>query len=160
MLSREKKVSVACEAIFISERIDAYVWEIQAFVPLTPGFDLTDIKVIYADGFHAGETLLGKLGINHNCKIVLNHMHLLNADIGAWPKFFGLPAWATQLRDECTDLVRTYDEALYYKKLERIRCIVNHNSKRIHYVELNIHSKRHLFIKQEIRRMHSQASAV
>jgi hypothetical protein len=97
MLSGEKKVCVACEAIVISERVDAYAWLIQSFVDLTPGFDLKDIKVIYADGFHAGETLLDKLGIKGNCNIVLDHMHLLNADIGAWPKFFGLASWATLL---------------------------------------------------------------
>jgi hypothetical protein len=54
MLSGEKRVCVTCDAIMISERVDAYAWLIQACVDLTPGFKLSDIKVIYADGIHAG----------------------------------------------------------------------------------------------------------
>jgi hypothetical protein len=55
MLSGAKKVCVTCDAIMISERGDAYAWLIQACVDLTPGFELSNIKVIYADGINAGE---------------------------------------------------------------------------------------------------------
>jgi hypothetical protein len=58
-----------CDAIMISERVDAYTWLIQACVDLTPGFELSNIKVIYADGIHAGETLLHLLGIKTSCRI-------------------------------------------------------------------------------------------
>jgi hypothetical protein len=92
MLSGEKKVCVACDAIIISERVDGYAWLIKACVEQTPGFELTDIKVIYADGFHAGETLLHLLGIKKTCRIILDHQHLLSGDIGSWPNFFGLNA--------------------------------------------------------------------
>jgi hypothetical protein len=97
----------------ISERVDAYAWLIQACFDFTPGFELSNIKVIYADGIHAGETLLHLLGIKTSCRIILENQHLLSGDIGAWPKFFGLQAWSTLIRSDCTDLVKTFDESLY-----------------------------------------------
>jgi hypothetical protein len=124
LLSGEKRVCIASEAIIISERVDAYAWMILATVEMTPAFELTDIKVIYADGIHSGETLLGN---RMNCRIVLDHQHLLSGDIGAWPQFFGLPVWATLLREDCTCLVKTHDEALYKEKLQSIREKVKHN---------------------------------
>jgi hypothetical protein len=87
LLSGEKRVCITSEAIIISERVDAYAWMILATVEMTPGFELSDIKVIYAYGIHAGETLLQLLGILMNCRIVLDHQHLPSGDIGSWPKF-------------------------------------------------------------------------
>jgi hypothetical protein len=46
MLSGEKKVCLACEAIDISESVDAYAWVIKATVEMTPGIELDDIMVM------------------------------------------------------------------------------------------------------------------
>jgi hypothetical protein len=102
---KRRGVCITNEAIIISERVDAYAWMILAKMEMTPGFEFTDIKAIYADGIHVGEALLQLLGIRNICRIVLGHQHLLSRDIRAWPKFFGLPIWATLLRDDCPDLV-------------------------------------------------------
>jgi hypothetical protein len=101
----------------------------KACVEQTPGFELTGIKVIYADGIHAGETLLHLLGIKKTCRIILDHQHSLSGDIGSWPKFFGLHAWTTLLRRDCTGLVETFDESEYSDYLRRIRVNVQNHPK-------------------------------
>jgi hypothetical protein len=80
------------EAIVLSEQVESYVWMIRAAVDMTPGFELSNLKVIFGDGILAGETLLHQLGITQSCRIVLDRHHLLSGAIGAWPKKFGLVA--------------------------------------------------------------------
>jgi hypothetical protein len=49
-------------------------------------------------------------------------------DIGSWPNFFGLHAWTTLLRRDCTGLVKTFDESEYNDYLRRIRVNVQKSS--------------------------------
>jgi hypothetical protein len=109
------------------------------------------IKIIYGDGILGGESLLRKLGIAETCRIVLDHHHLLSAKIGAWPKKFGLVAWNTRLKDDCSKLVKSYDRETYDFHLERIRATVQHDRELSAYVERHIHSKRHLFANHLIQ---------
>jgi hypothetical protein len=88
-------------------------WMIRATVEMTPKVDLSHIKVIYADDILSGESLLQKLGIGDTCHIVLDHFHLLDEDIGAWPKYFGALTWSTQLREDFRELEKTYEEEIY-----------------------------------------------
>jgi hypothetical protein len=143
MLSGEKKVCVASEAIVFSETVDAYEWMIRATVEMTPAVRLLDIKVIYGDGILGGGRLLQQLGISATCRVVLDHQHLISEDIGAWPKRFGR-TWA-QVKHDCINLVKSYDEQTYNDCLDRIRTAVCHNPRLIAYVEDKIHSKRHMF---------------
>jgi hypothetical protein len=126
MLSGGKRVCIPCEAIVLSERVESYVWMIRAAVDMTPGFELSNLKVIFGDGILAGGTLLHQLGITQSCHIVLDHHHLLSGAIGAWPKKFGLVAWKTLLKDDCTGLVKTFEEETYYAHLNSIRAKVQH----------------------------------
>jgi hypothetical protein len=82
---------------------------------------------------------------------VLDHHHLLSGDIGAWPKKFGLIPWKTQLKADCTRLVKTYDEETYNFYLDRIRATVQPNRDWSEYVERFIHRKRHLFANHRIQ---------
>jgi hypothetical protein len=85
MVDVEKKVCVASEAIVISERVDAYAWVMRSLcVELTPGFELIDIKAIFMRMVSTLERLCWRsLESRNTCKIVMGHMRLLNADIGA-----------------------------------------------------------------------------
>jgi hypothetical protein len=87
---------------------------------------------------------------------VLYHYHLLDQDIGAWPKHFGTMS-ANQLKEDVHDLVKTYDEAIYNDKLQSVRTNVKHNPKLSAYVEEKIHSKRHLFANHLIDTSASRA---
>jgi hypothetical protein len=69
MLSGEKKVCIPCEAIAVAERVQCYAWMIRATVEMTPGFQLTDIRVIFGDGILGGGTLLQQLGIADTCQL-------------------------------------------------------------------------------------------
>jgi hypothetical protein len=137
----EKKVCVACEAIVLSECVSAYAWMISSAIEMAPPVKLSDIKVIYGDGIFGGEELLG---IKESCRIILDHQHLLSQDIGAWPQKFGGVMWA-QLKADCTDLVKTYNNQHYNICLDRIRLEVRYSPSFSEYVEKNIHQKRHLF---------------
>jgi hypothetical protein len=54
MLSGERKVCLASEAIVLSENINAYAWVMKETVSMTPGVQLAEIKVIYGDGIFGG----------------------------------------------------------------------------------------------------------
>jgi hypothetical protein len=102
-----------CTAIVFKERIDAYAWMIRQTVQITPGFQMSEMRVIFGDGILGGEKLLQQLDIQDTCYIVLDHQHLLSSDFGAWPKRFGGPVWATELKHYCHELVKTYDMDTY-----------------------------------------------
>jgi hypothetical protein len=149
MLSGEKKVCVASEAIVFSETIDAYAWMIRATVEMTPSVRLCDTKVIYGDGILGGGKLLEQLGIQTTCRVVLDHQHLLSDDIGAWPKRFGR-TWA-QVKEDCIKMVKTYDEQTYNACLDRIRATVRHNPRLVAYLDEKIHAKRHMFANHQVQ---------
>jgi hypothetical protein len=157
MLSGAKKVCIPCEAIVISERIEAYAWMIRATVEMTPGVNLTDIRVIYGDGILGGESLLHHLGITDSCKIILDHHHLLSDDIGTWPKKFG-QTWA-QVKENCLQLVKTYEKDTYNFHFDCIRATVQHSRDLTDYVLRKIHSKRHLFANHLQRQGNASAEA-
>jgi hypothetical protein len=81
MLDGQRKVCLPCETLAITKSIDSYAWTIRMIHEMAPGRKLSDIKIIFADGIMAGETLLAKLGIDATCKLVLDHHHLLSEDI-------------------------------------------------------------------------------
>jgi hypothetical protein len=124
MLSEEKKVCLASEAIVFSERVSAYACVIAETVDMTPGVDLADVKVIYGDGILGGGGLLRDLEISATCNIILDHQHLLSEDIG--PKKIG-KTWP-QIKDDCTDLVKSYDENIYNSCLNRVSEITSPTS--------------------------------
>ena len=154
MKDGEKKICLPCEGFTIGESVDAYAWLIRSTVEMAPGRQLSDIRVIFADGILAGETLLSKLGIATTCKIVLDHHHLLSEEIGAWPKEFGLHQWSNY-RDDLTAMVKAHDETVYNASLERVRAKVAGNDTLSKYLEDNIHAKRHLFANHIVRHYHS-----
>ena len=94
----------------------------------------------------AGETLLGLLGIDETCKLILDHTHLISDDMGAWPKEFGLTLWATLKADLTLMVKSTHDAAL-----DRVRTKLQSNPKWSSYLEDNIHAKRHLFANHIIK---------
>jgi hypothetical protein len=66
---------------------------IRATVEMTPGFQHTDIRVIFGDGILGGGTLLQQWDIAETRHIVLDHHHLLSGDIGT--TFVRLPSHST-----------------------------------------------------------------
>jgi hypothetical protein len=70
MLSGEKMVCLACEGIAVEESLKCYAWFLEAAVDMTPGVELSDIRVIYGDGIFAGDNLPEYLGISGTCRIV------------------------------------------------------------------------------------------
>ncbi|KAG7373486.1 hypothetical protein IV203_034210 [Nitzschia inconspicua] len=144
MLDGQKKVCLPCEAITIKESIDAYAWLIRSAVEMTPGREVSDIKIIFGDGILDGDTLLKKLGITQTCIIVLDQYHLLDPKIGAWPKNFGLRCW-NLVQDDLTKMVKETSEGAYNQALNRLRDTVKHSADLSTYVEKHIHGKRRQF---------------
>jgi hypothetical protein len=113
---------------------------------MTPGFQMSEMKVIYGDGILGEEKLLQQLDIQDTCCIVLDHQHLLSSDFGAWPKRFGGPVWATELKHYChTIWTRT---KFVWSEFEKWSSIIMNGAI---YVERNIHLKRHLFANHLIQ---------
>jgi hypothetical protein len=82
-------VCLSCEGIAAGESVTCCARFLEAAADMTHGVELSYIRVIYAEGILPGDSLLEYLGITGNCRIVLEHHHLLSAEIGAWPNMFG-----------------------------------------------------------------------
>ena len=150
MLDGQRKVCLPCEGITIAESVEGYAWLVQSTVSMAPGRQLSDIKVVFGDGIFSGESFLPRLGITENCRLILDHHHLLSEDIGAWPKEFGLPLFA-KLKPELTAMVKSPDAQVYEQSLAQVRGQLLQNVKLSSYLETNIHAKRHLFANHIIK---------
>ena len=154
MLDGEKRVCLPCEGLTIGESVEGYAWLIKSTVDMAPKRQLSDIKVIYADGILAGETILRQLGIEDTCHLVLDHHHLLSEEIGAWPKEFTL-AWWGRVKDDLGIMVKSYDVVEYNAALGRLRAVVARDRRLSQYLETSIHAKRHLFANHLIQNYHT-----
>ena len=143
MLDGEKRVCLPSKGITIAETVDTCAWKIRATAEMTPGRDLADIKVIFADGIVIGETLLQKLGIQSTCALLLDQHHLVSEDLGTWPKFFELCNW-NLLKEALMIMVKTPSEAVHLEALERVRRKLSHNAEWLDHLNNWIHGKRHM----------------
>ena len=161
MLDGMKKLCLAAESFGVMESVDAYAWIITSIVDMAPNRQLSDIKIVFADGILAGESLLRKLGNEATCHIVLDHHHLLDEKIGSFPKEFGLNQYPT-VKNDLTVMVKSHSEAVYNAALERLRATVRDNNRFADYVENHVHGKRHLFanhlIKKYTANLHRQGN--
>jgi hypothetical protein len=81
----EFKVGVIAECLCIEESLASYAFVMKATDEMEQGFDLSKIKIIFADQFIT-ETLLDELGIADTCII---HSDLCHLKKEVWPKYFG-----------------------------------------------------------------------
>jgi len=77
----------------VAETVEGCTWKIRKTCEMTPNRKLSDLECICVDGIHQGESLLDELDIRETCKLLMDHKHLTDPDIGAWPKFFELSFW-------------------------------------------------------------------
>ncbi len=150
MLDGDKTVCLPSENLTITESVDSYAWQIRTTCEMTPKRKLSDIKMIFADGILAGETLLAKLGIQDTCHLVLDNHHLLSEDIGAWPKEFGLHLFS-RLKEDLTTMVTSPYLDCYEEALSKVRSKLRGQPRFLEYLENNIHSKRHLFANHIVK---------
>ena len=73
-----------CECIVCEESIDMYHWIITSCVELEPQFDISKIRVIFADNLITDE-LLHKLEIHTSCFLHCDYYHQMQT---VWPAYF------------------------------------------------------------------------
>ena len=90
----DMKIGVLCEAMVISEDVDAYAWVFKKMVEMEPRFDLKKIKYIFADQ-RITNVLLHDLGISETCLLRGDYYHLTN-EVWPQPHNFG-PVYMAQI---------------------------------------------------------------
>jgi hypothetical protein len=80
----EMKVAVAAESIVTEENHEYYVWILMCMVDIEPRFQLSDIRIIFADQ-KITPTVLHDLGIEASCTLRGDFYHLLHE---VWPNHF------------------------------------------------------------------------
>ena len=150
MLDGEKRVCLPSEAITIAETVEAHAWKIRMTAEMTPGRNLDDIKVIFADGIVIGETLLERLEIQSSCHLLLDQHHLVSEDLGTWPKFFGLSNWAL-LKEDLMIMVKTPSETVCNEAFQRLQQKVSHKAEWVDCLNTWIHGKRHMFAHHVVK---------
>ena len=80
----EMKVAVAAESIVTEENHEYYVWILQCMVDIEPRFQLSNIRIIFADQ-KITPTVLQDLGIESTCTLRGDFYHLLHE---VWPNHF------------------------------------------------------------------------
>jgi hypothetical protein len=84
LLDGDKKITLACESIVYSERLESYKFIVEACLDMAPQRTRESLKVVFGDGILSNK-LLSDLGINGTCKLVLDWHHL-HED---WKNHFG-----------------------------------------------------------------------
>ena len=80
----EMKVAVAAESIVTEETHGFYIWILQSMAAIEPRFQLSKIRIIFADQ-KITPTVLQDLGIEDSCILRGDFYHLLNE---VWPSHF------------------------------------------------------------------------
>ncbi len=80
----EMKVAVAAESIVTEETHEFYIWILQSMTSIEPRFQLSDIRLVFADQ-KITPTVLHDLGIEETCTLRGDFYHLLNE---VWPDHF------------------------------------------------------------------------
>ena len=80
----ENRGEQGCECIVCEESIEMYHWIISSCVELEPGFDLSRIRVIFADNLIT-EDLLHRLRIKKTCFLHCDYYHQM---LVVWPAYF------------------------------------------------------------------------
>ena len=80
----EMKVAVAAESFVTEETHEFYIWIIQSMASIEPRFELSNIRIIFADQ-KLTPTILHELGIQSSCILRGDFYHLLNE---VWPDYF------------------------------------------------------------------------
>ena len=78
----ENKLGVTAEGIVTFEDIDMYTWMFKAMMSIEPRWNISTLKVIYADGFLT-QKLLRNLKIEDTCILHGDYFHLMKE---VWPK--------------------------------------------------------------------------
>jgi|GEM_PF-4980773 len=114
LITGENKIATACEAIIVTESIDAYAFVMNATYEMS-GVDRSVTKCIFADGIMS-ISLLKKLGIEDSCSLILDKYHLIEVD---WPKVFKwhYPNIKTLLKS----MVESYTEDDFMERFEDVR---------------------------------------
>ena len=78
------KVAVAAKSIVTKETHEFYIWILQLMAEIEPRFELTNIRIVFADQ-KLTDTILQELGIASTCTLQGDFYHLLNE---VWPDHF------------------------------------------------------------------------
>ena len=114
LITGEKSITTACEAILVTESIDAYVFVMNATYEMS-GVDRRVTKCIFADGIMSA-SLLRKLGIEDSCNLILDRYHILEVD---WPKAFG---WHyLQIKTLLKSMVESNTEDEFNARFDEVR---------------------------------------
>jgi hypothetical protein len=138
LITGEKKIATACEAIMVTESIDAYVFVMNSVYEMS-GVDRSVTKCIFADGIMS-VSLLRKLGIEGTCNLILDRYHLVEVD---WPKVFG---WHySHIKKLMKNMVESNSEDEFITIFEDIRRRCP-NEKHQEYLEKEVFANRRHFV--------------
>jgi len=138
LITGEKKIATACEAIMVTESIDAYVFVMNSVYEMS-GIDRSVTKCIFADGIMS-VSLLRKLGIEGTCNLILDRYHLVEVD---WPKVFG---WHySHIKKLMKNMVESNSEDEFITIFEDIRRRCP-NEKHQEYLEKEVFANRRHFV--------------
>ena len=108
MLNELKQVCVACEAVMIGERIDAYKFMITFLSNNAPGRLLKDIYVVTGDGFFTQSNVRNILGLT-NAHLIQDHYHLFDSGL---KHRFGKATYSI-LKDDLLAMANAFSEEAF-----------------------------------------------
>ena len=77
MINNLNMIGLCCEAIVIGETLEMYVWLLRMLADMVEEWQLSDLKIIFGDGFIT-KSLLQKLDIEQTCVLYGDHFHLMH----------------------------------------------------------------------------------
>lgn len=114
LITGEKKIATACEAIIVTESIDAYVFVMNSTYEMS-GVNRSVTRCIFADGIMS-VSLLRRLGIEDSCNLILDRYHIVEVD---WPKAFGWHYF--KIKDLMKRMVESNSEDDFMTRFEDVR---------------------------------------
>ena len=124
MRNHENETVVGAETIIVEESNASYQWILQTCADLEPRFQLSSIRLIFADQ-KITKILLTNLSISDSCSLHGDWWHLLN---DVWPKLFK-PAhhYFDKIKDSLTTMLdsRTVEE--WRNAFEVAKSLIQHN---------------------------------
>jgi hypothetical protein len=106
---------VVAKSIVCTERLELYQFVLESVFSMSPGFDKSDIRLIFGDGI-MGQSLLDCLGIGCTCHLGYDVFHLFNKD---WPDQFG-KLWSS-LQDNFKGLLYAADQEQFDTHIDDIK---------------------------------------
>ena len=102
LMDGDRKLRLGAQCIIIGEEDEAYAFMVLAIKDMENRFDLTNIKIIFADQ-KISENLLVRLGIDSTCVLHGDYYHLMKL---VWPKTFSTDGY-TKIHPHLKQMLRS-----------------------------------------------------